>query len=95
VVGTGSNAMETTTPDNTCLTATDLPKHKAVGMATLHLPYQAMLNSTLRYESGNKAVDSYKHSGTYYYEAVPMSNLPPGMWVEPLISTRERPFRPA
>jgi iron complex outermembrane receptor protein len=75
VVGTGSNAMETTTPDNTCLTATDLPKHKAVGMATLHLPYQAMVNSTLRYESGNKAIDSYKHSGTYYYEAVRMSNF--------------------
>jgi iron complex outermembrane receptor protein len=75
VVGTGINAVETTIPDNTCLTATDLPKHKAVGMATLHLPYQAMLNSTLRYESGNKAVDSYKHSGTYYYEAVPMSHF--------------------
>jgi iron complex outermembrane recepter protein len=75
VVGTGSNAVQTTTPDNTCLTATDLPKHKAVAMATLHLPYQSMVNSAIRYESGNKAIDNYKYSGTYYYEAVHMSNF--------------------
>jgi iron complex outermembrane receptor protein len=75
VTGTGSNAVQTTIPDNTCLTPTDLPKHKAVAMATLHLPYQAMLNSTLRYEGGNKQIDSYSKSGNYYIEAVPMSHF--------------------
>lgn len=76
VTGTGSNAVQTTITDNTCLTPTDLPKHKAVATATLRLPFQAMLNSTLRYEGGNKAVDSYESSTkTYYYEAVPMSHF--------------------
>jgi iron complex outermembrane receptor protein len=77
VTGTGSNAVETTIPDNTCLTPTDLPKHKAVAMATLRLPYQAMLNSTLRYEGGNKATDSYKDpvNKNYYIEAIPMSHF--------------------
>jgi iron complex outermembrane receptor protein len=79
VTGTGSNAVPTTTPDNTCLTPTDLPKHKAVAMVTLRLPYQAMLNSTLRYEGGNKAVDSYSvgsgKNSVYYYEAIPMSHF--------------------
>jgi iron complex outermembrane receptor protein len=77
VTGAGSNAVETATPDNTCLTPIDLPKHKAVAMATLHLPYKAMLNSTLRYEGGNKAIDSYKDSTNknYYIEAIPMSHF--------------------
>jgi iron complex outermembrane receptor protein len=65
--------------NNTCLTATDLPKHKAVATATLRLPLQAALNSTLLYESGNKAVDDFEvghgMSGTYYYEVFPMSNF--------------------
>jgi iron complex outermembrane receptor protein len=79
VTGTGSNAVQTTTPDNTCLTPTDLPKHKAVAMATLRLPLQVMLNSTLRYEGGNKAVDSYSvgsgKNSVYYIEAIPMSHF--------------------
>jgi iron complex outermembrane receptor protein len=77
VTGTGSNAVETTTPDNTCLTPIDLPKNKAVAMATLHMPYKAILNSTLRYEGGNKAIDSYKDSTNknYYIEAIPLSHF--------------------
>jgi outer membrane receptor protein involved in Fe transport len=79
VTGTGSNAVQTTTPDNTCLTPTDLPNHKAVAMATLRLPLQVMLNSTLRYEGGNKAVDSYSvgsgKNSVYYIEAIPMSHF--------------------
>jgi iron complex outermembrane receptor protein len=79
VEGTGSSAEQTTTANNTCLTATDLPKHKAVATATLRLPLQAALNSTLLYESGNRAVDDYsvgpKKSAVYYYEVIPMSNF--------------------
>jgi outer membrane receptor for ferrienterochelin and colicin len=75
-VGTGTPTT-TTIPDNTCLTPTDLPKHKAVAAATLRLPRSAMLNSTIRYEAGNKAVDSYEvtQTKTYYIEALPMSNF--------------------
>jgi iron complex outermembrane receptor protein len=79
VEGSGSNTQETAIANNTCLTATDLPKHKAVAMATLHLPLQAELNSTLRYEGGNKAVDDFsvgpRNNATYYYETFPMSNF--------------------
>ncbi len=76
VAGTGNNAVQTAIPDNTCRTPTDLPKHKAVAIATLHLPYKAMLDSTLRYEGGNKEVDDYKASnGNTYIEAVPMSHF--------------------
>jgi len=78
VEGTGANAQQTQIANNTCLTPTDLPKHKAVATATLRLPAQAMLISTLRYESGTKAIDSYsvgpRSSTTYYYEVIPMSN---------------------
>lgn len=80
-VGTGNPTL-TNIPDNTCLTPTDLPRNKAVTIATLRLPYNAMLTSSLRYEGGNKAVDrSFKATppgGTtsnYYIEAFPMSNF--------------------
>src|SRR5208283_1152604 len=73
-VGTG-NPTTTTIADNTCLTPTDLPKHKAVAAATLRLPLNAMLNSSIRYESGTKAVESYKSGSTFYIEALPMSNF--------------------
>jgi len=72
MAGTGSNAEPTTTPDNTCLTPTDLPRNKAVATATLEVARQIMLNSTLRYEGGNKQVDSYSYT---YYEAIPMSHF--------------------
>ncbi len=88
VMGAGNSTQLTTIANNTCLTATDLPKHKAVIMATLHLPLRAELNSTLRYEGGNKAVDDFStgpHSNpTYDYEIFPMSNfatLDMGGWI--------------
>jgi hypothetical protein len=37
LTGTGSNVTYTQPPDNTCLTATDLPKHKAAASATWRL----------------------------------------------------------
>ena len=76
-VGTASgNGTLTTVEDNTCLTPTDLPKHKAVAAATLRLPHNAMLNSSIRYEAGNKAVDnSFKVSGVYYEDVILMSNF--------------------
>ena len=43
--------------------------------ATLRLPYNAMLNSSIRYEGGNKAVESYEGGSTYYIEALPMSHF--------------------
>ena len=73
-VGTGTPTT-TTIPDNTCLTPTDLPKNKAVAAATLRLPYNAMLTSSIRYEGGNKAVESYKSGSTFYIEALPMSHF--------------------
>jgi iron complex outermembrane receptor protein len=79
LTGTGSNVTYTTTPNNTCLTATGIPKHKAVAAGTLQLPHEVMLTADIRYESGNKAVDNYKHTiGTTsnsYYEIVPLSNF--------------------
>ncbi len=73
-VGAGTPTT-TTIPDNTCLTPTDLPKNKAVAAATLHLPYNAMLASSIRYEGGNKAVESYKSGSAFYIEALPMSHF--------------------
>ena len=73
-VGTGTPTT-TTIPDNTCLTPTDLPKNKAVAAATLRLPFNTMLNSRIRYEGGNKAVESYKSGSTYYIETIPMSHF--------------------
>jgi iron complex outermembrane receptor protein len=75
LTGTGSNVTYTTIANNTCLTATDVPKHKAVVAGTLRLPREATLNADIRYESGTKAVDDFKKSGNYYYEIVPMSNF--------------------
>jgi iron complex outermembrane receptor protein len=73
-VGTGT-PTRTTIPDNTCLIPTDLPKNKAVAAATLRLPHNSMLNSSIRYEGGNKAIESYEVGKTYYIEALPMSNF--------------------
>ena len=72
-LGTGSVASTSTTAvDNACLTPTDLPKHKAVATVNWVLPFKASLNSTLRYEGGNKAIDSYK--AKYYNGATTTSN---------------------
>jgi len=47
-----------------------------VAAATLRLPYNAMLTSSIRYEGGTKGVDSsFKYDGNYYIEAFPMSNF--------------------
>jgi iron complex outermembrane recepter protein len=79
LTGTGSNVTYTTIANNTCLTATGMPKHKAVAAATVQLPHKAVLTADVRYESGTKAVDNYKHTiGTTsnsYYEIVPLSNF--------------------
>lgn len=81
--GSGTAAL-TSVYDNTCLTPTDLPKHKAVAAATLRLPHNAMVNSNIRYEAGTKAIDkSFKATDTinnvtasyYFIEALPMSNF--------------------
>ncbi len=40
--GSGSNVTLTTIANNTCLTATGIPKHKAVLAGTLRLPRQAV-----------------------------------------------------
>jgi iron complex outermembrane receptor protein len=79
--GTGSLANTSTTAiDNSCLTPTDLPKNKAVATVNWVLPFKASLNSTLRYEGGNKAIDSYKAkyfnglpTASYYYYEGPVS----------------------
>ena len=69
------NGQKTTLPNSTCLAPTDVPKHKAVVSAILRLPREAMLTSSVRYESGTKAQDSFSLSGNNYYEIVPMSNF--------------------
>jgi iron complex outermembrane receptor protein len=78
-VGTGSNVQPTTVANNTCLTATDIPKHKAVVSGTFRLPRESMLTASVRYESGTKAQDSYSvgsgSSAVNYYEILPMSNF--------------------
>jgi iron complex outermembrane receptor protein len=67
--------------DNSCLTATDVPRHKAVLSGTFHLPYDISAMALVRYESGTKAIDSFSvKSGspsvtTYYYEVMRMSNF--------------------
>jgi len=65
----------TTLPNTTCLTPTDLPKHKAMLGAVVRLPREAMLTSVLRYESGTMYQDSFSAHGNSYYEIVPMSNF--------------------
>ena len=51
-----ANGTETTAANNTCLTAFDLPKHKAVISGTVRLPHESMLTASVRYESGTKAI---------------------------------------
>ena len=64
----------TTMPSDTCLTPTGVPKHKAVVSATVRLPREIMLTSSVRYESGTQYADSFKFHNTYYDAILPMSN---------------------
>lgn len=69
------NGQTTTVENNTCLTATDIPKHKAVVSAALRLPRESLLTAGVRYESGTKEIDSFTASGKNYYAVMPMSNF--------------------
>ncbi len=74
-----ANGTETTAANNTCLTAFDLPKHKAVISGTVRLPHESMLTASVRYESGTKESDSFTQTvakvSTNYYAVMPMSNF--------------------
>jgi iron complex outermembrane receptor protein len=70
-----SNGQETTSLNNTCLTATDIPKHKAVLSGALRLPHESMLTAGVRYESGTKEINSFTANKNNYYAVMPMSNF--------------------
>lgn len=70
------NGQTTTLANNTCLTAVDIPKHKAVVSAALRLPHESMLTAGVRYESGTKEIDSFTAANkNNYYAVMPMSNF--------------------
>ena len=69
------NGQTTTLANNSCLTATDIPKHKAVVSAALRLPRESMLAASVRYESGTKEIDSFTANKNNYYAVLPMSNF--------------------
>ena len=70
-----NNGQTTKIGYNTCRTPIELPKHKAVASAVLRLPFQSSLISSVRYESGTKAIDSFSSNKTTYYEVLRMSNF--------------------
>lgn len=84
--GTGTATLSEKA-NNSCLTATSLPKHMAMLAGTLSLPYDLSATAVLRYQGGNKQVDSFTTAwtgatdstmtnGTSYsfYDVVRMSN---------------------
>ena len=61
--------------DNSCLTPTDYPKHKAVFSTTARLPHEILATALVRYESGTKAIDTFSANKTNYAEVMSMSNF--------------------